>query len=167
MLNLEKLLSVYAVAPVTTHNDLPPAHGLVFRSEPFSDDANVAITCENLLVVRKQVLNEDDRNELDDLFEGQPAIDSGDMVQYLATIEHFRVIPGGVISGRLYGCELRAEALAPGSVLVTAQGGIDRVTWRDPQCTVPRPASEALVKNLVACCKLPPDAWTALESFEK
>jgi hypothetical protein len=167
MLNLANLLSAYDVAPITTHNDLPPAPGLVFRSEPFSDNANVAITCDNLLVVRKQVLYEDDRNELDDLFEGQPAIDSEGMVQYLATIEHFRVIAGGVISGRLYGCELRAEALAPGSVLVTAQGGIDRVTWRDRECTVPRPASESLVRELVACCKLPPDAWTALESLEK
>jgi hypothetical protein len=165
MLNLENLLSAYAVAPVCSNNDLPPASGLVFRNEPFSDNANVAITRENLLVVRKRVLNEEDRNELDDLFEGQPAIDSRNLVQYLATIEHFRVIPGSVISGRLYNCELRDGALAPGSVLVTAQG-IDRLVWRDPACIVPRSASANLVEALVHCCKLPADAWNALESFE-
>lgn len=162
MNSLEQLLSAgYSIAPVTAYNDVPPS-GLAFRDEPFSDSLNVAITCPNLLVVRKSILSEDERDELAGLFIGAPRIDAAYRCEYLVMLDHFCIPPRTKVeTGLLSGCELRREALAPPSVLLSVEGLPQSVKWAGPH-TIPTLASRELVEELSRACVLPPNAWVIL-----
>lgn len=152
----QQLRDGYQVARVPAFHEVGPS-ALAFRDELFElGEENVAITRPGLLVVTRRFWSEDERGDVADLFVGQPRIDAQAFAQHFVLLDGHRVPPRTVVqSGRLLGAELTRVALAPGSRLLTPNGVLQQsLRWADPECRIPRPASQALLSVLKVACVL-------------